>query len=252
MRQDELLSSLKGCIQRELVSEVAVLFSGGLDCSLVTHLAAPHASLSLYTVGYEGSHDLKAGERVAKEMGLPWYPILIDDRKVRAGISSLRSTLLLHDPLTISFELPMYFVCSSVPQPMLLSGQGADELFGGYARYSSMDDDERGKAMRGDQDRLVAEGYPREALLAKSFGKTLSCPYLCPEVMTIARRYSSDEVIGAEGNKLPLRRLAAGLGLSSSISPKKAAQYGSGIMSAMKRMASKEGVQLSAWVQGIE
>lgn len=251
MREDDLLSSLRHCLRRELQGEVAVLFSGGLDCSLLTALARPSASLSLFTVGYDGSHDVQAGERMAGELVLPWTPIIIDDEAVRRGVSFLRSELRLQDPLTISFELPMYFVSSAVKQPLLLSGQGADELFGGYARYASMTDDEREMAMRGDQDRLLSEGYPREVSLVKTFGKELSCPYLCPEVIEAARRFSSSELIGPEGNKLPLRHLASGLGLSSSSSPKKAAQYGSGIMNAMKRMAAKEKVPLSTWTREV-
>lgn len=106
--------------------------------------------------------------------------------------------------------------------------------------------------MAQDQAALLAEGLPREERLASMFGKSLVCPYLCPEVVNVARRYDAGELIGPQGNKLPLRHLASTLGLSAASAPKKAAQYGSGIMAAMKRMAVKEGVPLDKWVREVE
>ncbi|MCG7844083.1 MAG: asparagine synthase-related protein [Methanomassiliicoccales archaeon] len=252
MRQTELLDSLRGCIQRQLVGEVAVLFSGGLDSAVLASLARPSARLGLFTVGYPESHDLKAGKNGAEELGVPWCPIVLDDSMVRNGVAFLRSRLDIIDPVTISFELPMFFVCSSVTQPILLSGQGADELFAGYSRYSSMDEDERARSLAKDQAALMAVGVPREEHLASMFGKSLVCPYLCPEVVEVARRFTAGEMIGPSGNKLPLRVLAAELGLSAANAPKKAAQYGSGIMAAMKRMAAKGGVPLDRWVREAE
>ena len=98
----------------------------------------------------------------------------------------------------------------------------------------------------------MLEGLPREAHLAAMLGKSLVCPYLCPEALRAARRFSATEMIGPQGNKLPLRHLATDLGLSAAQAPKKAAQYGSGIIAAMKRMAAKEGLGLDRWVREAE
>jgi len=252
MPQTELLDSLRRCLQRQLDGEVAVLFSGGLDSAVLTYLARSQAHLHLYTVGYPESHDLKAGKKGAEELGAPWCPIILDDGMVRQGVAFLRSRMGLMDPVTISFELPLFFVCSSVTQPTLLSGQGADELFAGYSRYSSMGEEERTKALAMDQAALLAEGLPREVRLASMFGKSLVCPYLCSDVVSAAKRFNPGEMIGPRGNKLPLRHLASKLGLSAADAPKKAAQYGSGIMNAMKRMAAKDGVPLDKWVREVE
>jgi len=166
-------------------------------------------------------------------------------------VIALRS-LGFQDPVSISFELPLYVACSELSEEDLMSGQGADELFGGYSRYSTMDALSRRKAMDTDIEGLLSSGAEREGDLARRFGKRLVCPYLSPEVISISKEFAPDEMIGPEGNKLPLRYLASSLGLPSASSPKKAAQYGSGTMAAMKRMASRDKLPIGRWVAEVK
>lgn len=252
IRDDDLLSSLNDCLQRELGGEVAVLFSGGLDSAVLARLARDHCRPVLYTIGYPGAHDLHAGRNAAEELSLPWQGLELDDGRLREGLAALRDLSGLTDPVSLSFELPLYLGCTMLREDILLSGQGADELFGGYARYRSMDDAQRASAMGIDLGLLISVGRPREARLAEASGKRLVCPYLDPGVIKAAGRFSASEMVGEAGNKLPLRRLARNLGLSSASAPKKAAQYGSGIMAAMKRLASGDGMGLSEWVREVE
>jgi len=249
---EELLSRLKGSL--EVISNVrtAVLFSGGLDSTLLAALAKSFSELRLYTVGYPGSHDIEAGRRGAEELDLPWEPILIDDSVLRGAVAYLRDQVGVTDPVTVSFEVPLYLVCSRVPERVLLSGQGADELFGGYARYSPMSPEELEQARAADFQRLLFDGFIREARMAQDLGKTLVCPYLDLQVVEAALRVPSRELFGELGNKQPLRRIAMGLGLASALAPKKAAQYGSGVMKAMKRMATSEKKDLGQWVAEVK
>lgn len=245
---DELLRSLTdglGCLSK---GRTAVLFSGGLDSSVLTALAQPISELRLYTVGYPGSHDLAAGRSGAEELGLPWEPILLDDDALRKAIVHLRDHMGVTDPVTISFEVPLYVVCTKVQEKVLLSGQGADELFGGYARYASMSPAELDEARVADLRRLLFEGYLREVRMAQGFGKTMVCPYLDTRVIEAGLSVPSGGLFGDLGNKQPLRQIAQGLGLSAAKAPKKAAQYGSGVMKAMKRLAAAQGVDLGRWV----
>lgn len=243
-----LIGPLTDCLRDLSGNRTAVLFSGGLDSSIIAHLAKPFTELRLYTVGYPGSHDLEAGRKGAEEMGLPWEAVMVDDDALRSAIVYLRDLLEVSDPVTISFEVPLYLACARVPEAIMLSGQGADELFGGYARYSSMSPADLGEARRKDLQELLTGGQPREARLANMFGKELKCPYLDLRVIEAALAISPDSLMGDLGNKQPLRRIALDLGLSSAHSPKKAAQYGSGVMKAMKRIAASEGKDLKRWV----
>jgi len=83
-------------------------------------------------------------------------------------------------------------------------------------------------------------------------GKKLSCPYLHPGVVEVALSIPPGELIGELGNKQPLRSLALGLGLSSARAPKKAAQYGSGTMKAMKRLAAERGMRVGTWAMEVK
>lgn len=249
---EEIISRLTGSLEVLSKGRTAVLFSGGLDSSLLTALAKPRSDLRLYTVGYPGSHDLDAGRKGAEEMGLPWEPILIDDTILAEAVTFLRDHMGLTDPVMISFEIPLYVVCSKVREKVLLSGQGADELFGGYARYAAMSPSELGRARAEDLQRLLFEGFLREVRMAEGFGKTLVCPYLDLNVIEAALSIPCEELFGELGNKQPLRRIAASMGLGSAKAPKKAAQYGSGVMKAMKRLAASEGKDLGRWVAEVE
>ena len=229
-----------------------MLFSGGLDSSLLTALARPFSELRLYTVGYPGSHDIDVGRIGAEELGLPWEPILMDDDLLRNAIAYLRDHVGVTDPVTISFEVPLYVVCTRVPEKVLLSGQGADELFGGYARYSSMSAVELGEARIADLKGLLFEGYLREVRMAQGFGKMLVCPYLDPKSIEAGLSVPPEELFGEMGNKQPLRLIAQRMGLSAAKAPKKAAQYGSGVMKAMKRMTAAQKMDLRKWVAEVE
>ncbi len=250
--EEELLSRLRCSLGALTGGRAAVLFSGGLDSTLLTALAQPLSDLHLYTVGYPGSHDIEAGRKGAEELGLPWEPILIDDATLMEAVAFLRDQMGVADPVTISFEVPLYLACATVTEGVLLSGQGADELFGGYARYSSMSPAELDEARAADVHRLLFEGFLREERMARGLGKTLVCPYLDLPVIEAALSIPSAELSGELGNKHPLRRIAKGMGLSAARSPKKAAQYGSGVMKAMKRLAASEGKGLGDWVAGVK
>lgn len=242
---------MEACLEARLDGKSGVMFSGGLDSSLLAAMARPYSQLQLYTVGFPGAHDIGAARKGAEELSLPWQQITLNDGMVRQGVHFLRSEMGLDDPLVISFELPLYFVCSVVPEIRLMSGQGADELFCGYARYAAMGTEERERAMRLDQENLLTRGRQLENRIVSYFGKEMICPYLCPEVVEAARRFSSGEMIGELGNKAPLRLLASDLMLSAAAAPKKAAQYGSGIANSIKRMASRDKMDLRSWVQEV-
>jgi asparagine synthase (glutamine-hydrolysing) len=252
VRGEELLLRLTGSLGFLTKVRTAVLFSGGLDSTLLTAIAKHLTELHLYTVGYPDSHDIEAGRKGAEELGLPWEAVLIDDALLRSAVAFLRDRVGLTDPVTISFEVPLYLACVKVSEGVLLSGQGADELFGGYARYSSMSPAELEEARATDVQRLLFEGFLREVRMAQGFGKTLVCPYLDLNVIEVALCIPSEELFGELGNKQPLRRIAQGMGLSSAKAPKKAAQYGSGVMKAMKRLAAAEGKDLGSWVAEVE
>ncbi|OPY31088.1 MAG: asparagine synthetase B [Methanomassiliicoccales archaeon PtaU1.Bin124] len=229
--------------------EVALMFSGGIDSCIIAQLARRYADVTLYTVGLEGAHDLVVAEATAKRLGLPWRPILIDPRAVRLAVSEIQSILGGMDPLPISFELPLLFVARESEERVIASGQGADEMFGGYARYESMTAEDRSASMRKDTETLISYGSPLEKRLAAHYGKKMRHPFLSPGVIEAAMTLPDELIVHNGERKVALRAIAPTLGLDQEAGrPKKAAQYGSGIMKCMQAEAKRDKMELAVWV----
>lgn len=242
-----LIESLESVI-RKIPSEQAVMFSGGLDSGVLAAISKKYFTPILYTVGVENSHDLSAGEQGAQEVGLPWMGITLTDELI---IEECCKVLKLADlsPLELSFELPLQIIASRIEEENIISGQGADELFGGYSRYSEMSADEAESSMKKDYESLFTNTVIKENLIASAYQKTLWRPFLDAQVAEIALSIPISEKISQGVNKIPLRNLAAELGLNViSMRGKKAAQYGSGIMKSLKSSAKRSNLTLNEYI----
>ncbi len=249
---EELLQLLTAAVEKCPKGEMAVAFSGGLDSSLVAHLARKTGVVRLYTAGIEGSDDLKHAEAAAEEMHLPFRPIIISEREIIEAVPEVVRAIGTADPVPVSFELPLYFVAEHAEEEVILVGQGADELFGGYARYSKMAEKDAERRIRADVESLIASGINRDRNVAAFFGKELFCPFLDKDVVEFSLKIPITEKITEREKKAVLRKAArlAGLNLPAE-RPKKAAQYGSGVMKVMKKAAKREGMGVREWVRSI-
>jgi asparagine synthase (glutamine-hydrolysing) len=247
-----LLGTIREAVlSRREPGQDAVLLSGGLDSAIVAALAKEEGDIRAYTVGLGHSHDMDAGMRCAGEIGVPWGGIMITREDVRLGIVELCRLLDTSDPVKLSYELPLFFACRSAEEEVLLCGQGADELFGGYARYVDMRPDERRAAMQSDTARLLADGIGGEGRIASEFGKRIAYPYLDARVQHLAKQLPDELIVGDGERKVALRQVASALGLSAAKKSKKAAQYGSGIMAEMKAMAKDARMPLGKYMESL-
>lgn len=245
------MQALDGAVGRTMAKgATAILFSGGLDSGLLAALAKHHGHPHLYTVGIKGSPDLIAGRDTAVEMGLPWTGIVPTAAEVVAACRDLLMNCPIPNPVVLSFELPLHMVATRARETFLMTGQGADELFGGYGRYLNMSPQEQERGMREDLAKLLVEVEPLDLCIASHSAKTIDHPYLDPAVRRISSSIPVTEKIIDGTRKVPLRTIAAGLGLTSSASrEKKAAQYGTGFMKVIKAQARKEGMDLSDYMR---
>ena len=147
--------SLSAAVKRQLMSDVpyGVLLSGGLDSSITSALAKKFASkriesndrqdawwpqLHSFSVGLEGAPDLKAAKIVADHIGTVHHEI---NFTIQEGIDAIRDVIYhleTYDVTTVRASTPMYLMARSIKSlgiKMVLSGEGADELFGGYLYF---------------------------------------------------------------------------------------------------------------------
>jgi asparagine synthase (glutamine-hydrolysing) len=232
---------------------MAVAFSGGLDCSIVASLSKRYAdSVTLYTVGVDGAYDVQMGRQMSEVMGIPWEHIRISEENLLGGVAEMMRITRTASPVTLSFEIPLFFVSKNCREGLIIGGQGADELFGGYSRYIGLSEDDVRDCMREDMARLLTETLEHESKVSCSFGKKVLYPYLDEDVVRVAGQTSVGRISPTDARKGSLREVAVLIGESEAAAKKKkAAQYGSGSMSLLRRIARSEGLTVNGLITKI-
>ena len=230
----------------ECPSGSALSFSGGLDSSILAYLFRP-CNPELYVVGFKGSRDVQNAFEIASFLGMRANYIFLSEEHIIEGISELKDIEEM-SAVEISFELPLLIVAKNSTEKIIYTGQGADELFGGYAKYLN-----REELMGEDVKNLLEKTLPRERKIVSKYGKELVTPYLSQELIELSSNIPASCKINKGVRKFVLREAARRLGIPDLIveREKKAAQYGSGIWKAMKKIAKRKGMSVEDFVRGI-
>lgn len=219
----------------DLPTDTGILFSGGVDSSLLATISKRHSSPVLYTVGIEGAPDLLAAEKAATKLELPWKPIVIDGDELESHCMTLLKLISAENPVTVSFELPLQVVASVSREKVIITGQGADELFAGFHKYLSMSLIELKRSLKSDLAKVIEQVMPLDHRIANHHGKEIIHPFLDHRMIDVANSIPVEDMIIGGVRKVPLRHAAELMDLGSIASrEKKAAQYGSGIMKVLR------------------
>lgn len=152
------------------------------------------------------------------------------------------------DPTRIAYTLPLVVVINESSERVVLAGNGADELFGGYARYLTAANPRR--EMSVDLEKARAEAALVQSWAA-SDGKSVRFPYLDPVVVGACGSLGFEQLISGGQRKVILTETARLLGLASHAFPKKAAQYSSGVLREMRSLARQESLTISEWTRKV-
>ena len=150
---------LDEAVQLRLMSDVPVgaFLSGGLDSSAIVALMRPHVDeLHTFSVGLPGSPDLLAARVVADHLDTVHHEYLLDPAEIRACLPAIVFSLESFDQDLVRSAVPTYFTArlASRHVKVILTGEGADELFAGYTYHKDITTD---AALDADARRSVAE-----------------------------------------------------------------------------------------------
>jgi asparagine synthase (glutamine-hydrolysing) len=184
-----------------------VLLSGGLDSSIISAITKKCAPLRIendnqsnawwpqlhsFSVGLEGSPDLIAAQKVADDIGTVHHPIIFT---VQNGIDALREVIYhleTYDVTTIRASTPMYLMARKIKAmgiKMVLSGEGADEIFAGYLYFHKAPN---AQALHEELNRKLNKLHMFDCLRANksmaAWGIEARVPFLDKEFMDVAMR----------------------------------------------------------------
>jgi asparagine synthase (glutamine-hydrolysing) len=215
-----LRKGLEDAVHRQLMSDVpyGVLLSGGLDSSITSAIAKKYAGkrvesgdkldawypqLHSFAIGLEGSPDLAASRDVADYIGTIHHEITFT---VQEGLDAVRDVvyhLETYDVTTIRASTPMYMmarVIKSMGIKMVLSGEGADEIFGGYLYFHKAPN---AKEFHTETLRKLSKLHLYDCLRSNksmaSWGVESRVPFLDKEFLDIAMRINPEDKMAKDG-----------------------------------------------------
>ena len=254
--EDAFLTSMKKRTQD--VERIGIIFSGGIDSVLVAHVASRLVpEVVCYTAGMEGSADIENAREIAKLLGLELRVKELTPQDVERLIPEIVDVIEDSNSGQVEVALPIYSAVQLASRQgirIMLTGQAADELFGGYSWYSKVAEKHGfGKLrehMYEDLTLLYKETLEREDKITMAHSVEMREPFL--DIGVIDTSMDIDMRLNVRKNdkfgKWVHRRLAQKLGIPKRIAfrVKEAAQHGSGIHSAIDAIARRHGFDESA------
>ena len=263
---DELREALEAAVHRQLMSDVpyGVLLSGGLDSSVTSAIAKKYADkrvesgdtqdawwpqLHSFSVGLEGSPDLAAAQKVADHIGTVHHEIKFT---IQEGLDAIRDVIYnleTYDITTIRASTPMYLMARAIKAmgiKMVLSGEGADELFGGYLYFHKAPNaEEFHKETVRKLDKLHMYDCLRANKSLAAWGIEGRVPFLDKEFMDVAMRINpQDKMINGERMEKWVIRKAFEDYLPESVAWRQKEQFSDGVgyswIDTLKEIVEKE------------
>ncbi len=263
---DEIHDALEAAVHRQLMSDVpyGVLLSGGLDSSVTSAIAKKYAEkriesddkqdawwpqLHSFSVGLKGSPDLAAAQLVADHIGTVHHEI---EFTIQEGLDAIKDVIYYletYDITTIRAATPMYLlarVIKSMGVKMVLSGEGADELFGGYLYFHKAPN---AREFHEETVRKLDKLHMYDCLRANkslaAWGIEGRVPFLDKEFMDVAMRINpQDKMINGERMEKWVLRKAFESYLPESVTWRQKEQFSDGVgyswIDTLKEVVDKE------------
>ena len=238
----------------EGLREIGVIFSGGVDSSYLALLLKEISDniplkVTLYAVGIEGSKDVEAAIKASKSINLPLKICEVTEDMIRESLPQVVKAIGDDNLMKVGVGLTTYFATGMAARDgikVAISGQGADELFGGYKRYlKSFVEGNLNFELREDISNMYHVNLERDDACSMLNSVELRLPFLDEKLVELVLNIPDNKKIVSmhdDMRKSFLRKLAFEEGLDYEIAyrPKKAAQYGTGIDKILRKKILKD------------
>ncbi|MBT7912586.1 asparagine synthetase B, partial [Candidatus Bathyarchaeota archaeon] len=228
-----------------------VAFSGGVDSTLIaSYLSEAGAQLELITTGLENRPELEIASAAADHLGLPIHTEVFTVEDVEDQLDDIIYSVEEPHPVKIGVAYPFHWTSMkafSLGYDTVFSGNGADEVFGGYKRHQlahAVGEDAESMMYKNTSDSWI-NNFHRDTKTCLDQGTRLILPFTHPDIIEYGLGIPVQlKLTGAEDGlrKIILRKLAKRKGIPDRFSdrPKKAAQYSTGVNKALRKIAKRK------------
>ncbi|NVM28670.1 MAG: hypothetical protein HWN65_07495 [Candidatus Helarchaeota archaeon] len=227
-----------------------LLLSGGIDSSLLAALLMEmDANFNSLVIGSKKSKDLHAAQQAAESLGLSLETLEFDVQTLERIIPLLIYHLESRDEKKLNIAFPLFHAAEYLHKKnhnVILTGQGADELFGGYERHETQfqkNPNELPDLLWDDIENLYLGNLQRDDAASMASTVELRLPYLTRNLIEQAMQIPPSLKIQPPIRKYVLRDLGKRVGLPKTITqkPKRAIQFSSGSYDTLKKLARRHG-----------
>jgi len=259
------LSSLlqRSVKQRVLgLKQVAVAFSGGLDSTVIAFLAKKFGvEVHLVSVSLKNQPEIEHAKKAAEALNLPLHIHLYSEKAVEKVLPKVLWLIEDANPVKTSIGIPVFWTAEKTSKMgfrVMLAGQGADELFGGYKRYLNdyvqYGEEFVQKTIFNDVVGMYENNFERDSKICNFHNVELRLPFAAYQLAKFAAKLPLQLKIESPNNmlrKTVLRKMAEDIGLPRFIvkKPKRAIQYATGVNKIIKKLAKKKGYSTREYLQ---
>jgi len=243
----EISEALIRVVERYVPAECVLAFSGGLDSSLLAHLALRCGKrIETIVIGSKDCLDHEWAIEAADSLGLNVRRITIGDDELLDVVKILEKNLPKKSSMDFAIASIFYLTSKNSSGKPVITGQGSDELFGGYWKYANAFEkngiEAAAELMRRDVENIHVANLERDELATALAGSNLIAPYLARRIYELALSTAPElklkKVDGQIVRKWILREAGKSLDLPRNLTerPKKAAQYSSGLLKRIRAL----------------
>lgn len=267
---NELVRNLEEAIREGCDAEkVGIIFSGGIDSSLIAMLASKFTNVVAYSVGAVNAPDLEVLKQIEERFDFGVEKVDVSNEDIEKNLPTVLKAVGEPSPVRAGAAFPTFFASEAAHADgleIMLSGQGADEIFGGYWRYLQVlhegGHDNLKDLLKKDTMELKENLIKSDIAVCKGNSIELKTPFLDDDFVDFALKIPAEEKIKSLEEKIDLpdgaideyegklyirkyilKRAAEQVGVPKEAvwRAKKAAQYGSGIHKILDRIARAQG-----------